>query len=111
MLYRMNLQVRAVVEMWSVKVKLSSRITQRFLDVLIGLSVVEPSYTVRLWLIEVQAGMTRSSVFAKLSLRWCSLIQSKMSDRPADIRVETEGSSGLKDLSARYYSTLLSYYW
>ncbi|KAF4073490.1 hypothetical protein AMELA_G00243830 [Ameiurus melas] len=39
MLYRMNLQDLAVAEMWSVKVKPSSRITPRFLAVLVGMSV------------------------------------------------------------------------
>lgn len=57
MLYRMNLQDHAVVEMWSVKVKLSPKVIPRFLAVLVGVSVIESSCTVRLWLIEGQAGM------------------------------------------------------
>ncbi len=46
MLNRMNLQDLAVAEMWSVKVKLSSRITPRFLAVM----------RLRFWLIEESMG-------------------------------------------------------
>ncbi len=63
MLCSANLHDRAVFVIWSLKVSWSSMITPRFL-----------------------AGKTRSSVFARLSCRWCSFIHAEMSARQPEIR-------------------------
>ncbi len=87
MLCSANLQDRAVFAMCSLKVSRSSKITPRFLTEADGVIVDEPNCRVGV------AGKTRSSVFARLSCRWCSFIHAEMSARQPEIRAATVGSS------------------
>ncbi len=75
MLCSTNLQDRAVFAMCSLKVSWSSKITQRFLTEIDGVIVDEPNWIVKSCCRVGVVGKTRSSVFAKLSCRWCSFIQ------------------------------------
>ncbi len=94
MLCNANLQDRAVFGMWSLKVSWSSKITPRFLTELDGVIVEEPSWMVKSCCRVGVAGKTRSSVFARLSCRWCYFIHAEMSARQPEIRAATVGSSG-----------------
>ncbi len=94
MLCNANLQARAVFAMWSLKVSWSSKITSRFLTELDGVIVAECIWMVKSCCRVGVAGKTRSSVFARLSCRWCSFIHAEMSTRQPGIRAATVGSSG-----------------
>ncbi len=88
MLCSANLQDRVVFAMWSLKV------TPRFLTELDGVIVEEPSWIVKSCCRVGVAGKTRSSVFARLSCRWCSFIHAEMSAKQPEIRAAAVGSSG-----------------
>lgn len=60
---------RKPAKMWVEKVCWSSNTTTRFLAVMFGVSVVDPSCTMTLWSTHGIAGITKSSVFAMLSCR------------------------------------------
>ncbi len=94
MLWSANLQDRAVFAMCSLKVSWSSKITPRFLTEADGVIVDEPNWIVKSCCRVGVAGKTRSSVFARLSCRWCSFIHAEMSARQPEIRAATVGSSG-----------------
>ncbi len=94
MLCSANLQDRAVFAMCSLKVSWPSKITPRFLTEADGVIVDEPNWIVKSWCRVGVAGKTRSSVFARLSCRWCSFIHAEMSARQPEIRAATVGSSG-----------------
>ncbi len=74
MLWSANLQDRAVFAMCFLKVSWSSKITPRFLTEADGVIVDEPNWIVKSCCRVGVAGKTRSSVFARLSCRWCSFI-------------------------------------
>ncbi len=59
-----------------------------------GVLVEEPSWMVKSCCRVGVAGKTCSSVFARLSCRWCSFIHAEMSARQPEIRAATVGSSG-----------------
>ncbi len=61
-----------------------------------GVIVDEPNWIMKSWCRVGVAGKTRSSVFARLSCRWCSFIHAEMSARQPEIRAATVGSSGSK---------------
>ncbi len=88
--------VQAVFAMWSLKVSWSSKITPRFLTELDGVIVAESIWMVNSCCRVGVAGKTRSSVFARLSCRWCSFIHAEMSARQPEMRLATVGSSGSK---------------
>ncbi len=92
MLWSPNLQDRAVFAMYSLKV--SSKITPRFLTEADGVIVDEPNWIVKSCCRVGVAGKIRSSVFARLSCRWHSFIHAEMSARQPEIRAATFGSSG-----------------
>ncbi len=92
MLCNANLQDRAVFAMCSLKVSVSSKITPRFLTEADGVIVDEPNWMVKSWCRVGVAGKTRSSVFVRLSCRWCSFIHAEMSARQPEIRAATVGS-------------------
>ncbi len=94
MLCSANLQDRAVFAMCSLKVSWSSKITPRFLTEADGVIVDEPNWIMKSCCRVGVAGKTRSSVFARLSCRWCSFIHAEMSARQPEIRAATVGSSG-----------------
>ncbi len=94
MLWSANLQDRAVFAMCSLKVSWSSKITPRFLTEVDGVIVDEPNWILKSCCRVGVAGKTRSSVFARLSCRWCSFIHAEMSARQPEIRAATFGSSG-----------------
>ncbi len=94
MLCNTNRQDRAVFAMWSLKVSWSSKITPRFLTKLDGIIVEEHSWMVKSCCRVGVAGKTRSSVFARLSCRWCSFIHAEMTARQPEICAATVGSSG-----------------
>ncbi len=71
--------------MCSLKVSWSSKITPRFLTELDGVIVEEPSWMVKSCCRVGMAGKTISSVFARLSCRWCSFIHADMSARQPEI--------------------------
>ncbi len=87
-------QDRAVFAMWSLKVSWSSKITPRFLTKLDGIIIEEHSWMVKSCCRVGVAGKTRSSVFARLSCRWCSFIHAEMTARQPEICAATVGSSG-----------------
>ncbi len=89
-----KLQDRAVFAMWSLKVSWSSKITPRFLTEFDGVIVDESIWMVKSCCRVGVAGKTRSSVFARLSCRWCSFIHAEMSTRQPEMRGATVGSSG-----------------
>ncbi len=89
MLCSANLQDRAVFAMCSLKVSWSSKITPRFLTEVEGVIVDEPNWIVKSCCRVGVAGKTRSSVFARLSCRWCSFIHAEMSARQPEIRAAT----------------------
>ncbi len=64
--------------MWSLKVSWSSKNTPRFLTELDGVIVEEPSWMVKSFCRVGVAGKTWSSVFARLSCRWCSFIHAEI---------------------------------
>ncbi len=66
----------------SLNVSWSSRITPSFLSKLNGIIVDEPSWTGAVLMV---AEKMRSSIFARLSCRWCSLIHAEMSTSQAEI--------------------------
>ncbi len=74
------------------KVSWSSKITPRFLTELDGVIVDEPNWMVKSCCRVGVAGKTRSSVFARLSCRWCSFIHAEMSTRQPEICAATAGS-------------------
>ncbi len=76
------------------EVSWSSKITPRFLTEADGVIVEDPSWMVKSCCRVGVAGKTRSSVFARLSCRWCSFIHAEMSARHPEIRAATVGSSG-----------------
>ncbi len=80
--------------MWSLKLRLSSKITPRFLTELGGVIVDELSWMVKSCCSVGVAGRTRSSVFARLSCRLCSFIHAEMSARQPEICAATVESSG-----------------
>ncbi len=86
MLWSANLQDRAVFAMCSLKVSWSSKITPRFLTEADGVIVDEPNWIVKSCCRVGVAGRTRSSVFARLSCRWCSFIHAEMSAKQPDLR-------------------------
>ncbi len=86
MLCSANLQDRAVFAMCSLKVSWSSKITPRFLTEADGVIVDEPNWIFKSCCRVGVAGKTRSSVFARLSCRWCSFIHTEMSARQPEIR-------------------------
>ncbi len=90
MLCSANLQDRAVFAMCSLKVSWSSKITPRFLTEVDGVIIDEPNWIVKSCCRVGVAGKTRSSVFARLSCRWCFFIHAEMSARqlPLDHLVE-----------------------
>ncbi len=88
MLWSANLQDRAVFAMCSLKVSWSSKITPRFLTEVDGVIVDEPNWIVKSCCRVGVAGKTRSSVFVRLSCRWCSFIHAEMSGQP-EIRAAT----------------------
>ncbi len=83
---------RALFGMCSLKVSWSSKITPRFLAEADGVIVDEPNGIVKSCCRVVVAGRTRSSVFARLSCRWCSFIHAEMSAKQPEIRAATVGS-------------------
>ncbi len=83
MLCNANRQDWAVFAMWPLKVSWSSEISPRFLTELDGVIVEEPSWMVKSCCRVGVAGKTRSSIFARLSCRWCSFIHAEMSTWPA----------------------------
>ncbi len=84
MLCSANLQDRAVFAMCSLKVSWSSKITPRFLTEADGVIVDGPNWIVKSCCRVGVAGRTRSSVFARLSCRWCSFIHAEMSAKHQD---------------------------
>ena len=60
-------------------------------------TVADPRVIERLWEMEGLARMMRSSVLARFSWRWCSVIQAEMSVRQASILAEIPGSVGGND--------------
>ncbi len=94
MLWSANLQDRAVFAMCSLKVSWSSKITPRFLTEADGVIVYEPNWIVKSCCRIGVAGKTRSSVFTRLSCRWCSFIHAEMSAKQPEICAATVGSSG-----------------
>ncbi len=86
MLCSANLQDRAVFAMCSLKVSWSSKITPRFLTEGDGVIVDEPDWIVKSCCRVGVAGKTRSSVFARLSCRWCSFIHAEVSAKQPEIR-------------------------
>ncbi len=90
MLYKANLQDRAIVAIWSVKLSWSSITTPRFLAVLKGVLVDEPSYIEKLWWSDGLAETASSSVLARF-------FQLEMSLRQAAMWAATGGSSGWKE--------------
>ncbi len=91
MLCSANLQDRAVFAKCSLKVSWSSKITAKFLTEVDGVIVDEPNWFVKSCCRVEVAGKTRSSVFARLSYRWCSFIHAEMSARQPEIRAATVG--------------------
>ncbi len=91
MLCSTNLQDRAVFAMCSLKISWSSKITPRFLTEADGVIVDEPNWIVKSCCRVGVAGKTRSSVFARLSCRWCSFIHAEMFARQPEIRAATVG--------------------
>ncbi len=71
-----------------------SDVVQWFLIELDRVIVEELSWMVKPCCRVGVAGKTRSSVFARLSCRWCSFIHAEMSVRQPEIRAATVGSSG-----------------
>ncbi len=71
-----------------------SKITPRFLTELDGVIVDESIWMVKSCCRVGVAGKTRSSVFPRLSCRWCSFSHAEMSARQPEIRADTVGSSG-----------------
>ncbi len=69
-----NLLDRAVFAMWYLKVSCSLKITPRFLTELDGVIVAESIWMVKSCCRVGVTGKARSSVFARLSCRWCSFI-------------------------------------
>ncbi len=67
MLYKANLQDRAVLAMWFEKFSLSSITTTRFLAVFEGVMVDELNWKVKLWWSDGFVETTSSSVLARLS--------------------------------------------
>ncbi len=63
-----------------------------------GVIVDEPNWIVKSCCRVGVAGKTRSSVFPRLSCRWCSFIHAEMSARQPDIRAATNRSSGWKEI-------------
>ncbi len=72
----------------------TSKITPRFLTELDGVIVDESIWMVKSCCRVGVAGKTRSSVFPRLSCRWCSFSHAEMSARQPEIRADTVGSSG-----------------
>ncbi len=107
MLYKANLQDRAVVAIWSVKLNWSSITTPRFLAVLEGVMVDEPSCIEKLWWSDELAENTSSSVLARLSWRWWSIIQLEMSLRQAAMRAVTVGYIYIYDMKKCEYEILI----
>ncbi len=89
MLCSANLQDRAVFAMCSLKVSWSSKITPRFLTEVDGVIINVPNWIEKSCCRVGVAGTTRSSVFARLSCRWCSFIHAEMSARQPEIRAAT----------------------
>ncbi len=85
MLCSANLQDRAVFAMCSLKVSWSSKITPRFLTEVDGVIIDVPNWIEKSCCRVGVAGTTRSSVFARLSCRWCSFIHAEMSARQPEI--------------------------
>ncbi len=79
MLCNANLQDRAVFAMWFLKVSWSSKITPRFLTELDGVIFAQSIWMVKSCCRVGVVGKTRSSVFTRLSCRWCSFIYAEMS--------------------------------
>ncbi len=94
MLYKANLQDWAFVAIFSVKLNWSSITTPRFLVVLEGVMVEEPTCIEKLRWSDGLAETMNSSVLARLSWRWWSFIQLEMSLRQAAMRAAFVGSSG-----------------
>lgn len=70
----------------------------RFLIVLVGSSVVEPSCGVNLWMKKSQAEMTVSSVLCEGKLTMVLLASSLICQTGKEVmRAKTDGSSGKKD--------------
>ncbi len=86
MLCSANLQDRAVFAMCFLKVSWSSKITPRFLTEVDGVIIDVPNWIEKSCCRVGVAGKTRSSVFARLSCRWCSFIHAEMSTRQPEIR-------------------------
>ncbi len=97
MLCSATLQDRAVFAMCSLKVSWLSKITRRFLTEVDGVIVDEPNWIMKSCCRVGVAGKTRSSVFARLSCRWCSFIHAEMSARQPEMRATIVGSSGWKE--------------
>ncbi len=89
-----NQHDQAVFVMCSLKVSWPSKITPRFLTEVDGVIVDEPNWIVKSCCIVGEARKTRSSVFARLSCRWCYFIHADMSARQPEICAATVGSSG-----------------
>ncbi len=87
-------KIEQAFAMCSLKVSWSSKITPRFLTEADGEIVDEPNWIVKSCCRVGVAGKTRSSVFARLSCRWCSFIHAEMSARQPEIHAATVGSSG-----------------
>ncbi len=108
MLCSANLQDQAVFAMCSLKVSWSSKITPRFLTEVDGVIIDVPNWIEKSCCRVGVAGTTRSSVFARLSCRWCSFIHAEMSARQPEIRAATVGSSGWKVWFPTWKQTLWS---
>ncbi len=93
-LYNANLQDWAVLVMWSEKFSLSLITTPRFLAVFEGVMFDVPNWMVKLWWNDGFAETTSSSVLARLSWRWWSIIQQEMSVRHAEMRAAIVRASG-----------------
>ncbi len=78
MLWSPNLQDWAVFAMCYLKVSWSSKIAPRFLTKADGVIVDEPNWIVKSCCRVGVAGKTRSSVFTRLSCRWCSFIHAEI---------------------------------
>jgi len=68
MLCSANLHDRAIVEIWVEMLSWLSKTNPRFLAVLVGVSIVDPSCTVMLRSTDRFVEITRSSIFAKVEI-------------------------------------------
>ncbi len=95
-LYKANLQDRAVLVMWSEKFSLSSITTPRFLAVFEGVMVDDPNWKVNLWWNDGFAETTSSSVLARLSWRWWSSSKKRLLDMLRCEQLSSDHQDGMR---------------